>query len=275
MGIPIIRGFITLIETMIIGIKALNFSADIAIAEEEEKERKEKGKSELSEKEKKKNDKKREMALFGTLIVATLIAIVLFTVIPYALAEFFQKLLNLSVARDSISFNIIAGLLRLIIFLLYLWAITLMKDVKRIFEYHGAEHKSIFSFENGDELNVENARRYTTHHPRCGTSFLFIVMISAMIIYVIADTIWTAYLGHRPPIWMRIMGHLTIFPLIAGISYELIKISGKVDANHWLAKILLAPGLGLQRITTKEPDDEQLEVALVALKEAISLVKEV
>jgi uncharacterized protein YqhQ len=269
LGIPVIRGFVTLIETLVIGMKALSFSADVAIEEEEERERQEKGEPELTLEEKKKSDKKRTLALAGTMIFAFALAILLFTVLPYVLTEVLQK--QFGVHKDSVSFNLIAGIIRIIIFLLYLWAITFMKDIQRIFQYHGAEHKSIFAFEKGENLEIENAKKYTTHHPRCGTSFLLIVMISAIIIYVITDTILAAHLGHRPSIWLRFAVHIPLLPLIAGISYELIKLSGKVDQDHWLAKILLAPGLGLQRITTKEPDNEQLEVALAALKEVLTL----
>lgn len=272
LGIPIIRGFVTLIETLIIGMKALSFSADVAIEEEEKAERERKGEEELSEEEKKKSEKKRNLALAGTMVLAFCLAILLFTIIPYALTEIIERQLNIH--RDSVSFNIIAGIIRIIFFMIYLYAITFMKDIQRIFQYHGAEHKSIFAYEQDEPLNVDHAKKYSTHHPRCGTSFLLIVMISAIIVYVITDTIVAYYIGKRPSLLLRLAIHLPLLPVIAGIAYELIKISGKVDPNHWLAKILLAPGLALQRITTKEPNSEQLEVALVALKEVLSFRKE-
>jgi len=158
--------------------------------------------------------------------------------------------------HSTILYNIIEGLIRVSIFLLYLYIISRMKDIKRIFEYHGAEHKTIFAFENGQELTLENIRKYTTHHPRCGTNWLMIVMIISIFIF--------SFLG-RPGIITRIISRIALIPIVAGLAYEAIRLLSKYQ-DRGLANILALPGLLLQRITTQEPDDSQLEVAVAALK---------
>lgn len=283
---PILRGFVNLIETLIIGMSTLSYSADVLMTYEEQQEKEEKEEKETSSdsthhtsenwsgKAKKTSDEKKSnfrknMALASSILVSIGLGLILFAVIPYTLTELFQK--RLSISSDSFSFNVIAGFLRMSIFLLYLYLISRMRDIQRVFEYHGAEHKSIAAFEAGLPLNVDNARPQTRFHPRCGTSFLLIVVISALFVYVIFDSWLTVYLGHRPSLWLRLGTHLLLLPFIGGVSYELIRLSGKVDQHHWLARILLAPGLMLQRLTTSEPSDDQLEVALASLKASLAV----
>jgi uncharacterized protein YqhQ len=153
-------------------------------------------------------------------------------------------------------------------FLAYLWAISQWGEIRRIFEYHGAEHKSVNAFESGEELRVENLHKYSTHHTRCGTSFLLIVVMLAIFLFAVADTVVEIMIGHRPFVLQRLATHFSLLPLLAGISYELLKLSGKKRDSR-LMQWLAAPGLWLQKITTREPDDAQLEVAIVALKSAL------
>lgn len=241
LGWPFFRGGVVLIESMVLGIKALNFSGDIAIAEEEKKENPDK------------EPKKRSPWLTaGTVVLALGLGFGLFFFLPLILTE-------LTGVQSGVLFNLIDGAIRLTFFLIYLFLISLWKEIRRIFEYHGAEHKSIFAFEEGQPLTVESVNAYTTHHPRCGTSFLLVVMLVSLMIFIM--------LG-KPTDWNARLIRFLFIPVIGGISYEVIRLSGKKYGKA-IAKILVAPGLWLQRITTKEPDDEQLEVALVALRSAL------
>ena len=165
-------------------------------------------------------------------------------------------------------FNLGAGVIRVIMFLIYIRAIAMMKDMKRIFSYHGAEHKSIFAFEADLPLTVENAARFTTLHPRCGTSFIIIVALIAILTYSVSDSVFAVIYGHQPALLQRFAVHFSLLPIVAGISYELLKLSGKTRDNI-LTRIFITPGLWLQKITTREPDHGQLEVALTALKSSI------
>ncbi|MBD3234351.1 MAG: DUF1385 domain-containing protein, partial [candidate division Zixibacteria bacterium] len=165
-------------------------------------------------------------------------------------------------------FNIVAGIIRMFMFILYVYILSLFKDLRRVFEYHGAEHKSIYAYESKLDLTVENVKPFTTKHPRCGTSFILIVALFAIFTYSISDSIF-AIIAERPPVlWERFLVHFSLLPFVAGGSYELLKLSGKT-ANHPLTSVLIQPGLWLQRITTKEPDDNMLEVAICALKHSL------
>ncbi len=239
-GLPLIRGMVALIETMVIGVKAITYSADIAAQEED------------SPADRKKQKTFSTAWLVGTVIVALGFGFLLFFYLPLIITGLFGF-------ESGILFNIVDGLLRLIILLLYIWLISLWKEIRRIFEYHGAEHKTIFADEAGHPLTVEGARMYTTHHPRCGTSFLLIVVVVSIIVFL--------FLGRPENLGERLIRFLFV-PVIGGISYELIKLSGRKQATR-LGRILLAPGLWLQQITTKEPSDDQLEVALAAMKSAL------
>ncbi|KNZ68393.1 hypothetical protein Tfer_3031 [Thermincola ferriacetica] len=228
---PFLRGVIVLFESMIIGIQALTFSANQAVEEEEEEE--------LSN---------WELGL--TIAVALVLGILLFVVAPTTIARFLYFIDNVYLL------NFLEGLVRISIFLLYVTLISRMKDIQRVFQYHGAEHKVIHAYEYEEELTVENVRKYSTLHPRCGTSFLLIVMVIMIFLY--------SFLG-KPGLLVRIVSRIALLPIVAGISYEMIKLSGKYS-RHPLMKIIIAPGLWLQKLTTREPDDAQIEVAIKALK---------
>jgi len=261
LGLPVIRGIITFFEMLVMGIKTLNFSADIAVKEMEKKEAEEKG-EEYNEKEKKMST----FTIIGTVVFALALGILIFFFTPLAISSL------LHVEKDAVSFNLVAGAIRVILFLLYVWFISLFGEFKKVFQYHGAEHKSIFAYENGDDLTPENVSRYTTHHPRCGTSFILIVALFAILIYSISDTIFAVVTGYPPGLFTRFGIHFSLLPLVAGGSYELLKLSGKTRENP-LTRILIQPGLWLQRITTKEPSHDQMEVAIVALETALGITE--
>jgi uncharacterized protein YqhQ len=254
--LPIIRGVITFFEMLIIGIKTLNFSADIAVKEIEKQEAKEKG-IEYVPKDKKKNS----ITLALTAIFALAIGILIFFFTPLAISSW------LNVEKDAIIFNLLAGAIRVILFLVYVWLISLFGEFKKVFQYHGAEHKSIYAYENNDELTPEAVSKYTTLHPRCGTSFILIVALFAILVYSISDTIYAIINGTPPTLLTRFGLHFSLLPLVAGSSYELLKLSGKTRESA-ITKFLIKPGLWLQKITTKEPSIEQMEVAIVALESA-------
>lgn len=235
-NLPIIRGGVALIESMILGVKALTFSGDIA-AEIETTET---------------SDFKKNLVMFATLIFSFSVGLLIFFYVPLILTEFVG-------AKSGLWFNIIDGIFRLLIFLLYLVLITLWKEVQRVFQYHGAEHKAIFAFENKKDVTVENAKSYKPYHPRCGTSFLLMVLVVSIIVFM--------GLGKPDTIGERLI-RLAFVPVIGGISYELIKLSDK-KKNNIIAKFFIAPGLWLQRITAREPDESMLEVAIVALKSSL------
>lgn len=245
--LPIVRGAVALFSSLVIGIKALNFSANEAMSEEEKEKDGGKGGGELS-----------SWAMAGTMSVAFGFGICLFFLFPLYLT----KLMTPIIGTNNIVFNLVDGVIRVIVFLLYIWGISRMEDIQRVFQYHGAEHKSIFAFEAGEELNVENVRRYSRLHPRCGTSFLLIVMLVSIAVFSLIPKLW--------PFYLKAGSRIILLPLIAGISYEFLKWSAKND-NHLLVKLVIAPGLALQRLTTREPDDQQLEVAIRSMNEALEV----
>jgi uncharacterized protein YqhQ len=259
LNIPILRGAVSFFEMLFIGFKALNFSADIAL---EEAERAEKG----SDWQRTRGDKVRDgFVLAGIITLALGLALGIFFALPLFLTEV------MGLSKHALSFNVIAGIIRVCFFLGYLGAISRWGEIKRIFEYHGAEHKGIYAFESGEKLTIENVRKYSTHHPRCGTSFLLIVVILAIFLFAVADAVVGVAIGHSPTLGQRFITHFSLLPLLGGTSYELLKLSGKKRDNKYV-RWLTAPGLWLQHITTREPDDAQLEVALVALKDAVEHV---
>lgn len=231
LALPLVRGVVALLESLVIGVKALAFSASQAGGEGEEEA--------LSN---------REIAL--SMGGALLLAVVLFVLIPTALAQFLSRYLNPAWQ------NLAEGLVRVAIFLAYVVAISRLKDIQRVFQYHGAEHKVIHAYEAGEELTVESARKYTTLHPRCGTAFLLIVMVLAVLVF--------SLLGSPGLLW-RIGSRFLLFPVIAGMGYEFLKLSSRHAASP-VMRALIAPGLWLQLLTTREPDDTQLEVAICALQ---------
>ncbi len=232
---PFIRGTYALIDSMVVGISMLNKSANMSMAEEEE---------ELSAGE-----------MMATVVVAFVLAMGLFVALPTAVVHFSKQYIG-GVWEQ----NLVEGIIRIMFFFLYIYAISKMKEIERVFMYHGAEHKSILAFEAGEELTVANARRYSTRHPRCGTSFLLIVMVVSILVF--------AVLGDGT-LFYRVWSRIAAFPIVAGLGYEFIRCSGKYHQNKW-AHLFIAPGLWLQKLTTREPDDSQLEVALAALREVVA-----
>lgn len=261
LGLPVIRGAVSFVEMLIIGIKTLNFSADVAIKEAEKEEAEKNGQA-FEEKSAKSNN----FTLAMSALFAFAAGIFIFFFLPLALSSLF------GIKKDAVGFNLVAGAIRLTMFVLYVWAISFFKDFRRIFQYHGAEHKSIYAYEMQDELVPERASCHTRFHPRCGTSFILIVALTAILIYAISDTAYALWTGHPPTLLKRFGIHFALLPLVAGGSFELLKLSGKTRENA-LTKILIQPGLWLQRITTKEPSMDQLEVAIVALEASLGVTE--
>lgn len=247
LGIPVIRGMVGIVETMALGLRCLSFSASEAVKDEEIKEGKDPGQV--------KGISNWSMAL--TMIVSLALGLVLFFYLPLKLTEW-------TGVEGRVGFNLVDGAIRLIFFLLYLWAISLWGEMRRLFEFHGAEHKVIHTFEAGLEVTPENARPFTTLHPRCGTSFLFSIMILSVVVFM--------FFGHPETIGERLLRFAGI-PIIMGLSFEYIRFSGK-HVDNPVVRALAQPGLWLQRITTKEPDDTQLAVACQALEGVLPLTEE-
>lgn len=259
LGLPIIRGFISLIEMMIIGIKTLTFSANRfeldLLAEEASQGKKVKKHSKTAE----------NTANIISYIVAFGLAFLLFGWLPYKLADWMH------LARKDVLFNLFAGAIRIVFFVLYVYLISLMKDIKRLFRYHGAEHKNVNAYEHNCPLEIEKIQKWSTIHPRCGTSFIFFVLLISILIFSIVDTLVSAYILHSPvPVYLRLGYHILLLPLISGVSYEVLKFSGK-NLNHPVVKLLTVPGMALQHITTQPPDNEMIEIGLVAMKAALDM----
>ncbi|MGV8056821.1 MAG: DUF1385 domain-containing protein [Smithellaceae bacterium] len=231
LGLMFIRGTITLFEMMFIGIKCLMFSAEVALSEEERK------------------PKSWEMTL--SFIISFAVAIFFFVVVP---AFFFTQMKPF--VSNLILLNILEGCIRLGIFICFLSSTLFMEDMRRVYMYHGAEHKTVFAWENGQDLTVENIKNYSTRHPRCGTSFILFVMIVSIIVF--------SLLG-RPDFLHRVLYKIILLPVVSGISYEAIRFTGKHRHWQWV-QALSWPGLMLQKITTREPSDDQIEVAIAAMK---------
>ena len=227
---------------MKIGLGTLQWSADIAIPLKEGE--KEPGK----------------IANFFTTIFSISLAVLLFMVAPMWITT---KLLN--VEKEALAFNLVSGSFRILFFVVYLGLISLLSDVRRLFQYHGAEHRVVYNFESGKEISVKNAQSFPTQHPRCGTSFLFIVLLSAIIVFAVIDMVVLSLLG-TISLPIRLLFHLPLIPFVSGVGYEVIKLTAK--NNNLFFKVLKKPGLWLQNITTRHPEDEMVEVAIQALKEA-------
>ncbi len=261
LGIPIIRGIITFFEMLVIGIRTLNFSADIAVREIEREKAEAEGKQYIHPEK-----ATSSLVLIGTAVFAVGLGILVFFFIPLAISSLF------GIEKNAVSFNILAGFIRVTLFVGYVWAISHFPEFKKVFQYHGAEHKSIFAYEIGEELNPDNVQRYPRLHPRCGTSFILIVALFAILIYAISDTIFYFVTGDAPGLLQRFGLHFSLLPLVAGASYELLKLSGRTRDNA-ITRILIKPGLWIQRITTKEPSPSQMEVAIVALETALGMTE--
>jgi hypothetical protein len=232
-----IRGIIALIETIALGMETLFHSAQIALSEEEEQ---------IS-----------PGMLWGTAAVSIIISIAVFFVGPLLVTNYFIY----PYIESALIANLIEGLLRIAIFVLYLWLVGFMPDIKRVFAYHGAEHKTVNAHEYGASLQIEWVTKYSTAHVRCGTSFLLIVMVIAIIVF--------ALMG-KPPLWLGILSRILLLPVIASIGYELVRLSARYAGNPFV-RALLSPGLLLQSMTTREPDEKQLEVAIAALNKVIEV----
>lgn len=230
---PFLRGVVSLVESLVMGMKALAYSAQVSGDEDEKLDSK-------------------EMAL--TIAVSAGLAILLFIVIPTWSMRFLT-----GITQDHMALNLAEGVLRMAIFLAYIAAISSMNDIQRVFQYHGAEHKTIYTYEAGLPLKVENVRPFSTLHPRCGTNFLMIVMLISMFIFT--------FLGW-PSLLERIASRIILMPVIAGVSYELIRYAG-AHTDNTLVRIAITPGLLLQKLTTRQPDDSQIEVAIASLKAVV------
>ena len=249
--IPILRGAVGLIEMMYIGIKTLNYSAEVALNHSEvETTPPNKGAT--------------TFALVVTLMVALILGIGIFFFLPlFAATQFF------TIEQNPLQFNLIAGAIRISILLAYLYAISLIKDIYRLFQYHGAEHKAVFTFERSAPLTIRSAMNFTRFHPRCGTSFVLLVMFVSIFLFSLLD-VGLLFFVDSLTLPIRLATHIPFIPIVGGISYEVLRFSAK-HATSSLGRFLVAPGLWLQRITTKEPDEAQMEVSLAAIKAALRL----
>ncbi len=243
LNIPVFRGAVILIETLFLGVRALSFSGDVAMEEEKKAKGDTRGKSKWD-----------DLWMGVTILFSLALGIAFFFYLPLVLTDLLEL-------ETGWGFNLVDGLIRLIFFLAYIYLISLWKDIRRVFEYHGAEHKSIFAYEDHLELVPASARPFKTLHPRCGTSFLLIVMVVSILVFM--------FLGKPETISDRLI-RIAFVPLIGGISYEVIKLSARAYKYRFL-RFFILPGLWLQKITTQEPDDTQLEVAMVALKSALGM----
>lgn len=263
LDVPILRGAVGLIEMMVLGITTLNYSAEVAMLDDE-KEQSKRTNGTKSERSKKKAKSQSSFAIAVTLLFALALGIGIFFVVPlYLTTHVF------AIEQTAIAFNLVAGAIRVTILLLYLAGISFMKDIRKLFRYHGAEHKSVFAFELKAELVPEAVRTYSRFHPRCGTSFLLIVIFVAVFAFSLLDALLLSLLGSIT-LPVRLLTHIPFIPVVGGAAYEVIKFSAKHSTTAW-GRIIIAPGLWLQKITTKEPDDAQIEVALVALRCALGL----
>ena len=263
-NIPVIRGVINFIDSMILGMKTLTFSASFFEEEDEEKEKSKQqepsGEEHPGQKEepetaehsgrKEKSEKKEQAAMGLTMFVSILLAIGIFMVIPYYLSLLFQK-----VVHQQTLVILVEGVIRLAIFILYIVLISRMEEIRRVFMYHGAEHKCINCIEHGLELNVENVRKSSKEHKRCGTSFLFFVVIISIIatLFIRVDSRL-----------LRLLFRILIIPVVAGVSYEVIRLAG--SSENPVVNLLSKPGLWMQRLTTKEPDDAMIEVGIASVE---------
>ena len=247
--LPIIRGVIALIDSMILGVKCLTYSAEFF----EEEETVKKSKFELWF-ENKLGDKANDVVIYFSVFIAIAMAMLIFIILPTVVTSFLKAKIS-----SHILLNGVEGILRISLFIGYVLLISKMKDIQRVFEYHGAEHKTIHCFESGKPLTVENARQFSALHPRCGTSFLLIVMVISMILF--------SLIGWPNPL-VRILSRFALMPIVAGLSYEIIRWAGKSKSK--LVCMISYPGLMLQKLTTREPDDSQLEVAIAAMNSVLT-----
>ncbi len=269
---PFLRGVLILVETMANGIVSLNYSANIAMDEENKKEALKKGQSVEDYEKNKKSKEKVSLETFLSIGVSFLFGIGLFVFVPHALTAVIEKYSGAAWDLQSWQFHAVDGTIKACIFLTYIYLISFIPDIRKVFQYHGAEHKSISTFEAGQDLTVENARKHPTFHPRCGTTFIFFLMFVSIILFAIIFAIIPV--GTNSPVILKhlyaILFKVALTFPIAGISYELIKFLGK-NPDSTFGKVLSYPGKMLQKLTTKEPDDSQLEIALASIKAVLFL----
>lgn len=239
--IPFVRGIFSFVDSLVLGMKTLSYSA--SFFEEEEKE-------ELTEKEAAKKEKQENLIMGITMACSVVIAVAIFMVLPYLLSNLLKPFVPGRFAR-----TVIEGIVRIVLFIVYILLISKMKDIQRVFMYHGAEHKCINCIEHGMDLTVENVRKSSKQHKRCGTSFLFFVLFVSIIVCFFITT--------ESPV-LRVLLRIALLPVIAGISYEIIRLAGNTE--HPVVELLSKPGLALQNLTTKEPDDDMIEVAICSVE---------
>ncbi|AUS98330.1 hypothetical protein CDQ84_13910 [Clostridium thermosuccinogenes] len=245
--VPVVRGVVNFVKQIVFGMKALMYSAEFYDVEEEQV------KPSKFEKfiEKLLGNKFKDAAIYAAVVVAIAFSVGLFVLLPNFLA-------TLIGFKNPVAYNLFEGVVRIVIFFLYLKLASMMKDIQRVWEYHGAEHKTIHCYEHGEELTVENVSKYSTKHPRCGTSFMFLVMIVSILVFSVVP------LGN---IWFNVLTRLALVPLVAGLSYEVLKFAGR---SEWkIMKIINAPGMLFQIFTTREPDAKQIEVAIAAFNNVL------
>ena len=247
---PVIRGFAVLIQSLVLGIRALNFSFNVATADLEAKSE-----------DKPASEKKRDefLPVLLPMAFAVVVAVFVFILAPLWITTWLKS--YFTAVHNWVVFNLVDGVIRVVFFLAYILLISAMKDIRRVFQYHGAEHKVVHTWEAGEALSVENARTKSTLHPRCGTSFLLFVMVVSIVVF-------SLFKFHG--FWAIFLSRVLLIPLISGFSYELIRFSAP-RCRRGFFRLVVLPGLALQRITTKEPSDDQLEVAILALREALEL----
>ena len=250
--IPLIRGVVNFVASLVYGTKVLMYSADVLEANYPEEY--EKDKFDIWVEEKLGKEKAWNILMVLSVVLALVMSVGIFMLLPTVVVGWAAHL-----TESVLVLNLIEGLVRILIFVLYIWLISMMKDIKTVFQYHGAEHKTIHCFENNLELTPENAQTFYTLHPRCGTSFMVFVMLIAVLVH--------AFMGW-PNVWLRLVTRILVLPVIAGLSYELLKWAGRSD--NWLVKLLSLPGIYLQKLTTKEPTLDQLEVAIAAVKAVLN-----
>ena len=243
--IPFVRGVFNFVDSLVLGMKSLNFSASFIEDEDECKEAKE-----MTKEEKEKKDKKEKTIMSITMVFSVILAIGLFMVLPYLLSSLLK-----GVVASRTALTVIEGIIRFLIFIIYIVLVSRLEDIQRTFMYHGAEHKCINCIEHGMELNVENVQKSSKQHKRCGTSFLFFVMLVSLFFCFFITT--------TSPV-LRIVIRIALFPVIAGVSYEIIRLAGNSDNK--LVNMLSKPGLMVQNLTTKEPTDDMVEVAIKAVE---------
>ncbi len=265
--VPIIRGCVSFVDSLVIGMKALMYSAEFVDIEEEEE-----SESKFDRwLEDKLGDKIKDVVIYFAVFLSVIFSVALFILLPSLLSGLVESIPAIESFTSTQTFtSVFEGVMRMAIFLGYMFLISRMKEIKRVFEYHGAEHKTIACYEGGEELTVENVRKYTRFHPRCGTSFLLFVMIISIIVFAFLPR-FDGFSG-IVSILLRMGTRILCLPIVAGLSFEVIKWAGRSKSK--VVQLLSKPGLWLQRLTTREPDDSQIEVAIASMLPCIPENKE-